>query len=308
MSTINDSAVVKDGTVVKKVTVLGAGVLGSQIAYQCAFAGFQVVNYDVNDDALTSAQQRYEKIASVYEANIAQATTEQLNATGQRLQQSKDLAQAVSEADLIIEAVPESLELKQQVWAEVGKHAPSHCIFTTNTSSLLPSMFASASGDTSRFLALHFANDIWRQRIVEVMGTAETDSQIVEQTMQFATDMGMIPIHVKKEQPGYIMNSLLIPLLTSACRLYTNEVSEPSDIDKVWKLATGSPKGPFEILDIIGLRTVYAVYSARAKTSEDPSMEKFANIIKNEFLAKGRNGRESGGGFYDYDEQGNIKS
>ncbi len=292
---------------INHVTVLGAGVLGAQIAYQCAFAGFKVVSYDINDEALMVAQQRFAKLASIYKESLPNVTDEALSKAEQNLQQSSELAEAVANADLIIEAIPESLELKQKVWAEVGASAPKHCIFTTNTSTLLPSMFAQSSGDESRFLALHFANNIWKQRIVEVMGTDKTDVQAVEATMKFASDMGMMPVHVKKEQAGYIMNSLLVPFLNSASRLYANGVAEPTDIDKVWKLATGSPKGAFEIMDIIGLRTLYAVSAAKVEQTGDPVMKKFVDILKSEFLAKGKTGIESGSGFYDYDEQGNIK-
>ncbi len=292
----------KNATKINNVTVIGAGVLGSQIAFQCAFAGFNVISYDVNDDALSSAKKRFDKLTITYIGNVATATADKLRETKNNLTQSADLAQAVEYADLIIECVPESLEIKQQVWEEAGKYASRHCIFTTNTSSLLPSSFSKFSGDESRFLALHFANNIWMQPIVEVMGTEKTNKKIIEEVMQFATDMGMKPVQVQKEHAGYIMNSLLIPFLTSACRLYAKGVAEPSDIDKVWKLATGSPKGAFEMMDIIGLRTVYAVYEEKAKASNDPMMKKFADIIKNEFLAKGKTGVESGRGFYDYGE------
>ncbi len=290
----------KTATKIKNVTVLGAGVLGSQIAFQCAFAGFNVISYDVNDDALDSAKKRFDKLAITYIGNVPTATADKLRETKQNLRLSTELADAVEYADLIIECVPENLEIKQQVWKEAGRYASRHCIFTTNTSSLLPSDFSKFSGDESRFLALHFANNIWMQPIVEVMGTEKTDDKIIAETMQFAIDMGMKPVQVQKEHAGYIMNSLLIPFLTSACRLYAKGVAEPSDIDKVWKLATASPKGAFEMMDIIGLRTVHAVYEEKAKNSKDPAMKEFAEIIKKEFLAKGRTGVESGRGFYDY--------
>ncbi len=235
----------KTATKIKNVTVLGAGVLGSQIAFQCAFAGFHVISYDVNNDALESARKRFDKLAITYIGNVPTATADKLREAKQNLKQTTDLADAVEDADLIIECVPENLEIKQQVWEEAGKYASRHCIFTTNTSSLLPSDFSKFSGDESRFLALHFANNIWMQPIVEVMGTEKTNAKIIEEVMQFAVDMGMKPVHVQKEHAGYIMNSLLIPFLTSACRLYAKGVAEPSDIDKVWKLATASPKGAF---------------------------------------------------------------
>ena len=133
-------------------------MLGAQIAYQSAYAGFNVVSYDINDDALEAARKRFERLDKDYKRDLDDATDEKIAETHERLSQSKDLEEAVSEADLVIEAVPEKLELKREVWSTVGKAAPEHTIFTTNTSTLLPSDFADASGREDKFLALHFAN------------------------------------------------------------------------------------------------------------------------------------------------------
>lgn len=291
---------------IKNVTVLGAGVLGAQIAYRAAYAGFNVTSYDINEDALKAAQQRFDSIKAVYQTNVEGADEAKLEATQKRLTLSKDLEQAVSEADIIIEAVPENLDLKKRVWETVGKAAPKTTIFTTNTSTLLPSEFSAASGDTKRFLALHFANDIWRYRAVEVMGTVETDPAIVDTVYQFAEDMGMWPVKLNKEHAGYIINSLSVPFLDAAAHLYADGVAEPQDIDRVWQQATGSPIGPFQAMDVIGLRTVYAIHSAKAAKDHDPIGQKFAELLKQDYLDKGKFGKDSHSGFYDYDENGEV--
>ncbi|EME6128962.1 3-hydroxyacyl-CoA dehydrogenase [Acinetobacter baumannii] len=291
---------------IKNVTVLGAGVLGAQIAYRAAYAGFNVISYDINDDALNAAQQRFDSITKVYRDNVSDADDAKLQYTQNRLTLSKDLEQAVSKADLIIEAVPEKLDLKKQVWETVGKAAPNHAIFTTNTSTLLPSEFAEASGDPKRFLALHFANDIWKHRAVEVMGTNETDPAIIDTVYQFAEDMDMLPVKLHKEHAGYIINSLLVPLLDAASHLYADGVAEPQDIDRVWRQATGTPTGPFQIMDTVGLRTVHAIHAAKAEKDNDPIGKKFAELLKQDYLDKGKFGKESHSGFYDYDENGNL--
>lgn len=287
------------------LTVLGAGVLGSQIAFQAAFHGVKVVSYDISDDALANAKKRYDTLANDYKKDL-NASNEQIAQTFANLSLSSNLTEAVKNADIVIEAVPENLELKKKVWAEVGQFAPAHAIFTTNTSTLLPSAFNDACGDKSRFLALHFANRIWLQNIVEVMGTTDTDPNIVKATEQFASQMGMVPIILHKEQAGYIINSLLVPFLHAASHLLANGVANPKDIDKVWKLATGSPKGPFEAMDTIGLRTVHTIHSAKAQATGDPVTTRFAEILKTEYLDKGKVGRESRAGFYDYDDKGNV--
>lgn len=285
------------------LTVLGAGVLGAQIAFQAAYHGVKVVSYDINDDALANAKKRYDTLATDYKRDLS-ASDEAINQAFANLTLSSNLAEAVKNADIIIEAVPENLDLKKKVWAEVGQLAPAHAIFATNTSTLLPSAFNDACGDKSRFLALHFANRIWIQNIVEVMGTADTNPDIVKATEQFASQMGMVPIILYKEQPGYIINSLLVPFLHAGSHLFAGGVANAKDIDRVWKMATGSPKGPFEIMDIVGLRTVYAVHSAKAQATGDPISTRFAEILKTEYLDHGKTGRESKAGFYDYDENG----
>lgn len=287
------------------LTVLGAGVLGSQIAFQAAFHGVKVVSYDINEQALANAKKRYDALVGDYKKDLS-ASDEQIAQAFDNLTLSSDLGEAVKNADIIIEAVPENLELKKKVWADVGQLAPAHTIFTTNTSTLLPSAFNEASGDKSRFLALHFANRIWVQNIVEVMGTADTDPEVVKATEQFACQMGMEPIVLHKEQAGYIINSLLVPFLHAASHLLANDVASAKDIDKVWRMASGSPKGPFEAMDTVGLRTVHTIHSAKAEATGDPLTAHFVEILKSEYLDKGKTGRESRSGFYEYDDNGKV--
>lgn len=290
---------------IQHVTVLGAGVLGAQIAFQAAYAGFDVVSYDINHEALVAAARRFDALEKDYIRDV-DATQEKLLATRERLKQSSDLAKAVAKADVVIEAVPEKLVLKQQIWEQVGAAAPDHTLFLTNTSTLVPSSFADSCGDPKRFLALHFANNIWIQNIVEVMGTTKTDAYSIATTEQFAKDMGMDPVVLQKEHPRYLINSLLVPLLNAAGHLYAKEVASPQQIDKAWKKATKAPKGPFEMMDVVGLRTVYAIHSENAKQTGDELEQKFTEKLKAEYLDQGKIGKESGSGFYDYDANGNA--
>jgi 3-hydroxyacyl-CoA dehydrogenase len=165
-------------------------------------------------------------------------------------------------AALVIEAVPESLELKRDVFARIGAFAPTTAVVVTNSSTLLPSDLMDSTGRPDRFLALHFANHIWVNNIAEVMGSPKTDPRVYQRVAAFAKDIGMVPIELHKEQPGYIVNSLLRPLLMAATDMLLRGVADPTTIDTTWRIATGAPKGPFEIFDIIGLRTAHAVASA----------------------------------------------
>jgi 3-hydroxybutyryl-CoA dehydrogenase len=167
-------------------------------------------------------------------------------------------------------------------------------VFATNSSSLLPSAIAAATGRPDRFLALHFANGIWRQNTAEIMGTPETDPAVADRVEAFAVAIGMVPIRLHKEQPGYVLNSLLIPLMSAAADLLVKGVATPETIDTTWRIGTGSPLGPFQIYDVVGLRTAYAIASANSRSGA------WAAYLKEHYLDKGLLGRESGEGFYRY--------
>ncbi|WP_370618556.1 3-hydroxyacyl-CoA dehydrogenase [Mumia sp. Pv 4-285] len=283
-------------TDIKTVTVLGTGVLGSQIAYATAYAGFDVVAYDIDATALDKARERFDVLVATYEAQVEGATGGKAKDGLARITYSADLAEAVKDADLVIEAVPESLEIKRATWQTVGESAPERAIFATNSSTLLPSEFMEATGRPDRFLALHFANRIWVQNTAEVMGTAKTDPAVYETVVEFARSINMVPIEVKKEQAGYVLNSLLVPLLNAASALWVEGVADVETIDKTWRIATGAPMGPFQIFDVIGMVTPYNI----ARTSDEPSQQKFAEILKRDFIDQGKLGVASGEGFYSY--------
>ena len=275
-----------------RVTVLGLGVLGAQIALQTAAHGVAVTAYDIDDAALEVGRGRLEAFAAAAAREVADGDAYRHAPAGIRL--TSDLADAVREADLVIEAVPERLELKRDVWAEVGAAAPAETVFATNSSSLLPSAIADASGRPDRFLALHFANRIWLQNTAEIMGTPATDTAIADRVEAFAVAIGMVPIRLHKEQAGYVLNSLLIPFLSAAAELLVKGVATPETIDTTWKVATGAPSGPFQIYDVVGLRTAYAIASA------DPRAAVWAAYLKEHYLDEGLLGVESGEGFYRY--------
>ena len=277
------------------VTVIGSGVLGSQIAFQAAFFGKEVTVYDISEEIIAKLPARWDRLAGLYAQDVS-ATPEQLEAARSHLRETADLTAALAEADVVIEAVPENLELKRKVWTQIGQAAPEKTVFCTNSSTLLPSDMAEATGRPERFLALHFANEVWKNNTGEVMGHAGTDPQVVQEVLDFAQQIGLVPIHVKREQPGYVLNSLLVPFLNAATHLWVQDIAEPEEIDKTWRTATGSPLGPFQILDVVGMETVYQI-NLNAGTEES---KKVAQRIKTEFIDRGRRGRDAGGGFYTY--------
>ncbi|MGV0344003.1 3-hydroxyacyl-CoA dehydrogenase [Corynebacterium lehmanniae] len=288
------------------VTVLGAGVLGAQIAFCSAFAGKKVVSYDINEEALAAGKKRFDAIGEQMKAELESANDETIAAGHANLTQTSDLKEAVANADLVIEAIPENLELKRKVWAEVGEYAPETAVFATNTSTLMPSKFADATGAPERFLALHFANHIWIQNTAEIMPHEGTDPKYVDQLVEFAEQINMVPVPLKREQPGYVLNTLLVPLLSAGMYLLHQDVAEPADIDRDWRNSTGSPRGPFEIMDLIGVRTLVAVIQSDENAAD--WKKQFARETLEPMIAAGKTGIEAGQGFYTYDANGKIVS
>ena len=207
---------------------------------------------------------------------------------------------AAKGADLVIEAIAEDPKQKDAFYAELANYLPESTILVTNSSTLLPSQIAASTGRPEKFLALHFANRIWRNNTAEVMGHSGTDQAAYDEVVRFAGDLGMVPLQLHKEQPGYILNSMLVPFLNAAEALYATGVADPETIDKTWMLGTGAPLGPFRILDIVGLTTAYNIVVLDPRTKDPDSVPaKIAAALK-ERIDAGKTGVDAGEGFYRY--------
>ncbi|HIC8806943.1 TPA: 3-hydroxyacyl-CoA dehydrogenase [Elizabethkingia anophelis] len=283
----------------KNITVAGSGVLGYQIAFQTAFHGFHVTVYDINDEVLEKAKTKFSILSEAYKTDLG-ATPEQIDATFKNLKYTADLAEAVKDADLLIEAVPESPEIKIDFYEKLRSVAPEKTIFATNSSTMLPSQFAESTGRPEKFLALHFANEIWKHNTAEIMGHPGTDKNVFNDIVAFSKAIGMVALPLQKEQPGYIVNSLLVPLLSAATNLLVNEVADAETIDKTWMVATGAPTGPFGILDIVGITTAYNINKMAADATNDPLKIKTVEYLKTNFIDKNKLGVSTGEGFYTY--------
>lgn len=288
------------------ITVAGSGVLGSQIAYQTAFKGFNVTVYDINDAAIDASKDRIAKLQENYKKDL-NASEEEVKAAFERLSFNTDLAAAVADADLVIEAIPEVVAIKTEFYKNLGKVAPEKTVFATNSSTLLPSQFAEATGRSEKFLALHFANTIWLNNTAEIMKHAGTDMKVFDDVVEFAKAIGMVALPLHKEQPGYILNSLLVPLLDAAELLLVNEVSDAETIDKTWMIATKAPMGPFAILDVVGINTAYNIVEAKAAATGREDYKKLAAMLKTEYIDQGKLGKATGEGFYKYPNPNYLK-
>ncbi|GAB6189002.1 3-hydroxyacyl-CoA dehydrogenase [Marinitoga arctica] len=284
---------------IKNVMIAGAGVLGSQVAWQVAFNGFNVIVYDAFEKGIEAGKEFHKQFAKLFEEKKG-ATKEEIEDTFSRLNYTTNLKEAVENADLVSESIPEVEEIKKNFYTELSKYAPEKTIFTTNSSTMLPSMFAEYTGRPEKFLALHFANPVWDANIGEVMMHDKTDKQYFDIVLKFASDIGMIPIPIYKEQPGYVLNSLLVPLLKAARTLLFRGISDPYSIDKTWMISTGAKIGPFGIIDMVGMDTVYNIALRNGKLNNDEESLKMAEYCKKNYIDKGKKGIKTGEGFYKY--------
>ncbi len=284
---------------INKVMIAGAGVLGSQIAWQTAYRGFNVTVFDPFENALEAGKGFHKKFARLF-LETRGATQEEINNTLARLTYTTNLEQAVQDADLVSESVPENIEIKKQFYIDLAKYAPAKTIFTTNSSTMLPGMFAKETGRPDKFLALHFANPVWDANVGEVMKHAGTDPRYFDVVIDFAKNIGMVPIPIHKEQSGYVLNSLLVPLLSISQNLYFGGVSDYESIDKTWMISTGAKFGPFGIIDMVGMQTVYNIAMMNGTKTNDQALLSRAAKIKKEWIDKGKLGVSTGEGFYKY--------
>lgn len=284
---------------IKNVTIAGGGTLGSQIAWQTAFRGFNVTVYDAFDKGLEGSKSFHKQFANLF-METRGATQAEIDQTFSRLSYTTNLEEAIKDADLVSESVPENIEIKKSFYTELAKVAPLKTIFTTNSSTTLPSEYAKETGRPEKFLALHFANGIWDANVGEVMGHPGTDPSVFDRVVEFAREIGMVPIPIHKEQSGYVLNSLLVPLLSAAANLLVNDVSNVESIDKTWMISTGAKIGPFGIMDTVGMQTMYNIDLLWGKKLGDQSMLDRAAYIKKNYVDKGKMGVSTGEGFYKY--------
>lgn len=283
-----------------ELTVCGGGVLGAQIAWHSAFKGKSVTVYDISQASIDKCRDAHRAYARVYEDEIA-ASRSSVEAAQERVSYATDLAQAVAGADIVIEAVPEVPEIKLDLYGKLADGLRDGAIIATNTSTLLPSMFAEATGRPDRYCALHFANRIWHANVAEVMPHPGTSRKTLTNVTRFAIEIGMVPIPIRKEHSGYVVNSLLIPLLHAAQSLVTNGISDPQTVDRTFMIMNrGVRQGPFGAFDLIGLGTAHDILRYWGEKNGDQQMLANAAYLKAEFLDKGYLGLQSGQGYYSY--------
>jgi 3-hydroxybutyryl-CoA dehydrogenase len=286
----------------QRITVLGSGTMGAGIAQTAIQAGFETVLFDITDAITAKAalgiRERMQRLVDKGKLDAAA-----LDAAMQRLTLSSDLEHAVSQADYVIEAIPEKLALKQDTFVRCERAAPAHCILGTNTSTIMISAIAEALTDKSRLIGIHFFNPVPIMRLIEVVMGPQSSNAAFEATLEVARRMGKETVRVK-ESPGFTTSRINALIGNEAFRMLEEGVASASDIDKALKLGLNHPMGPFEMVDLVGLdarlNNVRSLHAALGLESYRPPQ------LLERLVAEGRLGRKSGRGIYRYDAKGML--
>ncbi len=282
---------------IRRVLVLGAGTMGQQIGFLCASHGYRVVLYDLSSEILDSALKRIEKLGA-WLVSTGHMEADDLPKAIANIELVSDPKKAAVDVDFVSESLPENPDLKAQIFSMFNELCPERTIFTTNTSTLLPSMFADRTGRPRKFAALHF-HDVRTCKVVDVMPHPETDPEVVELIRGFAKSLGQIVIMLNRESSGYVFNAMLTTLLNSALALVANGIASIEDVDRSWMGVMGMGIGPFGIMDQIGLSTVWTVTEYHASQTGDAQTQTNADFVKS-YVDRGDLGFKTMRGFYSY--------
>ena len=314
----------------KKITIAGGGVLGSQLAFQIAYCGYDVTVWLISESSKEETQKKLDKLNETYIAAIndmaqkkawyygianpedfdKKACLEKVANAYQSIKLETDLPTALNNCDLVIESIPERKDIKIEFYEKIKPLLEEKTVVVTNSSTLLPSTFAKHTGKPQQFLALHFANSIWKNNTAEVMKHANCDDKYFKEVISFAKSINMIPLPIVKEKSGYLLNSMLVPFLLSGLDLLANGISDAESIDTAWTKGTGAPKGPFKIIDTVGLETALNIVDQYQKVPDlfDPLFRKMMlpynydgmKRILEQYISEGKLGVATKEGFFKY--------
>jgi 3-hydroxybutyryl-CoA dehydrogenase len=283
---------------INRVSILGAGTMGSGIATSVALGGYRVSLFDINDALL---QKAFERISRSINRGVELGKTDRLSANEAiaAIELIKDL-EAAAQVDLVIEAVTEDLELKQSLFAELDSKAPAKTLMASNTSSLSVSALASATSRADRFLGLHFFNPAHIMKLVEVIALDDTSEETIDKAVNFIHSLNKSPV-LCKDTPAFIVNRIARPFYGEALKLLGEQASDVDTIDRLVR-SMGFKMGPFELIDLVGTdvnlavtQSVYEQFFYDSKYRPHP--------IQQQMVASARLGRKSGRGFYNYQKE-----
>jgi 3-hydroxybutyryl-CoA dehydrogenase len=283
---------------IKHVAIIGAGTMGRGIAYTCAAAGLSVAVHDIHSHTLEACKAY---IDSQFQKAVQKEflTAEQANAYGQNIIYTTHLQEAAEQADLVIEAVLEVMELKVGIFKQLDEYAPKHAILATNTSTMSPTEIGAQTNRPPQCIALHFFNPVPKMKLIEVICGLETSEETVAKSFQFGETIGKECVRIN-EFPGFAVSRMNCLIGNEAMKMVMEGVGGIEDIDKAMKLGLNHPMGPLELADLVGLdtrlRNMEYLYKTLGETYRPCP-------ILTKYVKAGRLGRKTGRGFYEYSKQ-----
>lgn len=285
---------------VKKITVIGSGIMGSGIAHVSALAGFETVLHDISKEALNKAVDAITKNLDKG-IEIGKMTGDEKAATLKHLTTNDDLVKSVRDADFVIEAAPEKIDLKIKLFSTLDTNCKPETVFATNTSSLSITEIAAVTGRPQKCIGMHFFNPVHKMKLVEIIKALETDEQTIHLTQEVSKKMGKEIVTIK-ESPGFITSRINAMIGNEAFYMLQEGVASAKDIDTALKLGLNHPMGPFEMVDLVGLDTRLSILEYLHKSLG----EKYKPCpLMVQYVKAGRLGRKAGKGVYEYTDQKN---
>lgn len=282
---------------IKNITVIGAGSMGHQIALVAALAGYETTLYDVSSEALAKGKEMMTKLLQGL-LKKGKISAQQLAQTQASLYVTESLQQAVVDADLVIEAIIEKLEPKQQLFREIEQYVKDETIFATNSSTIVNSKIAAVTTRPDKFVNMHFFYPALVMDCVEVVRNEQTSQHTVDCVMDVCRCMGKKGFVLKKEILGFVANRLLAALTTEAMQLYEQGIAEFEDIDAICRTALNHPMGPFEITDLSGGDVILFVLEQFYAETQDTRYKAPDFLVQQ--IQDGKLGKKTGEGFYQY--------